>query len=286
MAWLNSTDWYKGNPNYMTFEEAATVTSEQFSGTNNTYKQAIVTFDEAQFFTSVTYLTPTAFQSCALLERITLPDTLTEIRGLSWNGGGTFFNCTSLVDIDMPDSVTTIGRRAFYNCTSLALTSLPSSLTSIEVSAFSGCTSLALTSLPSGITSIKESAFNGCLSLALTSLPSGITSISNNAFGGCKALALTSLPNGLTTIGWQAFQSCLALKDTLYEIPSSVTEIAERAFRYVEFPRLKFLSLTPPTFGTQSLYNPKGLDCQVPSASLAQYQEALQGLQYITISTY
>lgn len=286
MAWLNSTSWYKGNPNYMTFEEAAAVDSEQFSGTNNALKKAIITFDEAQYFTSVTYLTPDAFYNCKLLERITLPDTLTEIRGLTWNGYGTFCGCTSLVSVDIPDGVTTIGRRAFVRCSSLAIDYLPNTITSIGIGAFQGCSSLNLSSLPSNLTTIEQETFDGCTSLALTSLPSGITSISSNAFNGCKALALTSLPNGLTTIGVQAFQSCLALKDTLYEIPSSVTEIGDRAFRYVEFPRLKFLGLTPPTFGVQSLYNTKGIDCQVPSASLAQYQEALQGLQGITISTY
>ena len=235
MAWLNSTSWYKGNPNYITFEEAAAVTSDQFSETPNAQKRAIVTFDEAKYFTSVTYLKNYAFYNCKLLERITLQNTLTSI-----------------------------GYQTFRDCTSLALTSLPSSITSIGDIAFYGCTSLALTSLPSGITSIGDSAFYGCSSLVLTSLPSGITSIGNSTFYGC-----------------------LALKDTLYEIPSSVTKIGDSAFRNVKFPRLKFLGLTPPTFGNESIYaNPNIVDCQVPSASLAEYQEAMKGLIYITISTY
>ena len=189
MAWLNSTSWYKGNPNYITFEEAAAVTSDQFSEIPNAQKRAIVTFDEAKYFTSVTYLRNYAFYNCKLLERITLQNTLKSI-----------------------------GYQTFRDCTSLALTSLPSS-----------------------ITSISNSAFNGCL----------------------------------------------ALKDTLYEIPSSVTEIGDKAFRNVKFPRLKFLGLTPPTFGNESIYaNPNIVDCQVPSASLAEYQEAMKGLIYITISTY
>ena len=189
MAWLNSTSWYKGNPNYITFEEAAAVTSNQFSEIPNAQKRAIVTFDEAKYFTSVTYLSNYAFYNCKLLERITLQNTLTSI-----------------------------GYQTFRDCTSLALTSLPSSITSIGNSAFSGC---------------------------------------------------------------------LALKDTLYEIPSSVTEIGDKAFINVKFPRLKFLGLTPPTFGNESIYaNPNIVDCQVPSASLAEYQEAMKGLIYITISTY
>ena len=215
MAWLNSTSWYKGNPNYITFEEAAAVDSKQFSETNNAQKKAIVTFDEARFFTSVTYLAPDAFYGCKLLERITIPD-----------------------------SVTSIGNEVFRSCSSLALTSLPSGLTSIGISTFNGCTSLALTSLPSG----------------------------------------------LTSIGIYAFSGCLALKDTLYEIPSSVTEIGDRAFRYVKFSALKFLGLTPPTFGTQSIYAlPQKVDCQVPGASLAEYKEAMKVLTdegLVIISTY
>ena len=215
MAWLNSTSWYKGNPNYITFEEAAAVTSDQFSEIPNAQKRAIVTFDEAKYFTSVTYLRNYAFYNCKLLERITLQNTLTSI-----------------------------GYQAFRDCTSLALTSLPSS----------------------------------------------ITSIGNSAFYGCSSLALTSLPSSITSIGNSAFRGCLALKDTLYEIPSSVTEIGDRAFRDVKFPRLKFLGLTPPTFGNESIYaNPNIVDCQVPSASLAEYQQAmtvLTGAGLITISTY
>ena len=261
MAWLNSTSWYKGNPNYITFEEAAAVTSDQFSEIPNAQKRAIVTFDEAKYFTSVTYLMNYAFYNCKLLERITLQNTLTSI-----------------------------GYQAFRSCSSLALTSLPSSITSISDNAFSDCSSLVLTSLPSSITSISIGAFSGCSSLALTSLPSSITSIGDGAFSGCSSLALTSLPSSITSIGGNAFNNCLALKDTLYEIPSSVTEIGDKAFRNVKFPRLKFLGLTPPTFGTQSIYAlPQKVDCQVPGASLAEYKEAMKVLTdegLVIISTY
>ena len=284
MAWLNSTSWYKGNPNYITLEEAAAVDSKQFSGTNNALKKAIVTFDEARFFTSVTYLAPDAFYSCKLLERITIPDSVTSI------GNEVFRHCSSLALTSLPSGLTSIGISTFNGCTSLALTSLPNGVTSIGSYTFNGCKSLALTSLPNGVTSIGSYAFSGCTSLALTSLPNGVTSIGSYTFNGCKSLALTSLPNGVTSIGSYAFNDCLALKDTLYEIPSSVTEIGDSAFRYVKFSALKFLGLTPPTFGTQSIYAlPQKVDCQVPGASLAEYKEAMKVLTdegLVIISTY
>ena len=283
MSWLNSTDWYKGNPNYMTFEEAAAVTSDQFKGTNNAQKKAIVTFDEAKYFTSVTDLNG-AFTHCTLLESITIPDSVTRI------GGYAFEYCSSLTNITIPDNVTSIGTFAFYGCTSLALTSLPNGITSMGDYAFGGCTSLALTSLPSNLTTIEYSTFGNCKSLALTSLPSGITSIGKSAFSGCTSLTLTSLPSGITNIGEKAFLNCHALKDTLYEIPSSVMEIGEYAFGFIEFSALKFLGLNSPTFGNRSIYaTPQKVDCQVPLASLADYQDKMRTLtdaELITISTY
>ena len=72
---------------------------------------------------------------------------------------------------------TKVRNYTFYGCTSLALMSLPEGLTSIGGSAFSGCTSLALTSLPDGVTSIGGGAFANCTNLALMSLPEGLTSI-------------------------------------------------------------------------------------------------------------
>ena len=141
-----------------------------------------------------------------------------------------FQGCASLAHISLPESLTSIDGYAFENCTSLALTSLPESLRSIGSYTFKGCRSLALTSLPNGITSIDENAFQVCTSLALTSLPEGITSISNSVFKGCTSLALISLPNGIMSIGEYAFQDCTSL--ALTSLPESLRSIGEHAFEY------------------------------------------------------
>ena len=141
-----------------------------------------------------------------------------------------FQGCASLAHISLPESLTSINGYAFENCTSLALTSLPESLRSIGSYTFKGCRSLALTSLPNGITSIDENAFQVCTSLALTSLPEGITSISNSVFKGCTSLALISLPNGIMSIGEYAFQGCTSL--ALTSLPENLRSIGEHAFEY------------------------------------------------------
>ena len=54
----------------------------------------------------------------------------------------TFYGCTGLTSITIPDSVTSIDDRAFYGCTGLASITIPDSVTSIGYSAFEDCTGL------------------------------------------------------------------------------------------------------------------------------------------------
>lgn len=57
-------------------------------------------------------------------------------------GDSAFIDCSSLVSITIPNSVTCIGQNAFDSCTSLANITIPSSVTSIGDYAFEACISL------------------------------------------------------------------------------------------------------------------------------------------------
>ena len=50
--------------------------------------------------------------------------------------------CKSLVNINIPNSVTTIGEGAFASCDSLTSINIPNSVTTIEDGAFRGCENL------------------------------------------------------------------------------------------------------------------------------------------------
>jgi hypothetical protein len=50
--------------------------------------------------------------------------------------------CNSLTDVNIPNSVTTIGQGAFCECDSLTNVIIPNSVTSIGIGAFGTCTSL------------------------------------------------------------------------------------------------------------------------------------------------
>lgn len=66
--------------------------------------------------------------------------TVTEIYGEAWGFDNAFYNCTSIVSITLPETLTTIGAHAFRGCTSLESIHIPASVTSVDN--FYDCTSL------------------------------------------------------------------------------------------------------------------------------------------------
>src|SRR6266536_1147582 len=56
--------------------------------------------------------------------------------------GYSYFGCTNLTNVTIPNSVTNIGIFALSNCTRLTNATIPNSVTSIRDQAFKGCTRL------------------------------------------------------------------------------------------------------------------------------------------------
>ena len=78
---------------------------------------------------------------------------------------GAFHGCESLTEIQIPDSIMSIGHGAFANCESLTEIQIPNSVTSIDDSAFYRCESLKEIQIPNSVTSIGSMVFNGCKNL-------------------------------------------------------------------------------------------------------------------------
>ena len=145
-----------------------------------------------------------------------------------------FWNCSSLSEIVIPSSVTSIGDSAFYGCDSLSKIVISSSVTSIGDWAFYGCSSLSEIVIPSSVTGIGKDAFFRCHSLLEIVIPSSVTSIGNSAFWGCNSLSEIVIPSSVTSIGDWAFYGCSSLSEIV--IPSSVTSIGDNAFYNCKFP--------------------------------------------------
>ena len=107
----------------------------------------------------------------------------------------TFYNCTGLTSITIPDSVTSIDNSAFYNCTGLTSITIPNSVTSIGNNVFEACTGLTSITISNSVTSIGSAAFSGCTGLTSITIPDSVTSIGNNSFAGCTGLTQVYISN-------------------------------------------------------------------------------------------
>lgn len=80
-------------------------------------------------------------------------------------GIGTFQDCQSLQEVQLPEGLTTIKYNAFLRCYVLEEITIPDAVTVIEKQVFSQCTSLRRVNLGTQLESIGTNAFNQCLAL-------------------------------------------------------------------------------------------------------------------------
>lgn len=100
---------------------------------------------------------------------------------------GTFAGMEGIAAVELPDTLTDIGRRAFADCINLTEITLPGSIGVIRSSVFEGCTALRSVTVGSGISVINEDAFAGCSALATLTLPQSLFQI-YSPFEGCASL--------------------------------------------------------------------------------------------------
>ena len=141
-----------------------------------------------------------------------------------------FMNCSKLENIDfynINSSLDTIGVCAFANCTSLKNIDIPNSIKVIDKGAFIKCSDLENINIPNGITTIGDYAFADCLQLNNISLSPSLQSIGEASFLNCRSLTSINIPSGVTTIKDFTFYDCQNLTDINL---NHVTTFGERSF--------------------------------------------------------
>ena len=169
---------------------------------------------------------------------------------------GAFYDCYSLISIEIPGSITSIGKSAFYYCEGLTSIEIPDNVTNIGDETFAFCKSLTSVTIPNSVTAIGQSTFYGCSSLTSITIPNSVTTIGSNAFSYCSALTSVTIPNSVTDIGDSAF-AWTNLR--IITIPNSVTDIGDSAFAWCTY----LISVTIPnsvtTIGQNAFYSCDGL---------------------------
>ncbi len=210
-------------------------------------------------------------------------------------GPNCFAHCSSLSNIEIPNSVTTIEYFAFYGCTALATLYLPENIKSLDNLAFSGCTNLteinvsninkyykslagvlfdknvtvllhfpigkktSSYTIPNGVINIGKSAFRSCTSLEVVIIPNSVVDIGYNAFSGCVSLKTISIPDSVVSMGDGVFSGCTSLESV--EIGNGLQKMGTLVFygcdslENIVFPLGLATTLKPAAFEGSAFYN-------------------------------
>lgn len=199
-----------------------------------------------------------AFDYTRDLSSVTFPSTIQII-------GAYAFMASSLMELDLPDSATTLGEYAFYQCPALEKVTLGRGIKDISEFCFNSCETLSSVTLKGDVESIGQYAFFSCFKLEEFALPQSLKSIGNGAFKSCENLKSVNIGKNVESIGIIPWSFCKALRSinvdsenktfasiggvlfskdgkTLieypagrpgeYEVPASTEEIARSAFYY------------------------------------------------------
>ena len=159
---------------------------------------------DVSFSGKVTSLIQAMFSDCTSLKSIMLPIQCTKIGGGAFSGctslsvisntsqvttigGGAFINCSSLISFKCND-LKELKPYTFYNCTSLKEVELGNSYVEVSEYAFDGCKNLSTLDISKNATKICSYAFQNCTSLGEIIFPSSLTKVENYAFNDCQSL--------------------------------------------------------------------------------------------------
>lgn len=154
-----------------------------------------------------------------------------------------FLGCTSIIDVQIPETVTEIGQKAFKDASSVenvtfavnTETGKVKGVEKIGISAFDGCSSLQELVLPETVTEVLQGAFanEGALVKADMSRTASLKKWDKESFKGDTALAEVILPTagGITAIPDGAFAGCTTLTGENLKIPKNIVTITANAFK-------------------------------------------------------
>jgi hypothetical protein len=140
---------------------------------------------------------------------VTIPDTTNGMAITSI--GYDAFGGTSVTNVIVPNSITSMADLAFYYCTSLQSVTIGNGLTYLPFMAFNDCSNLTSVNIPTNVTDIGYEAFFRCSSLAGVTIPDSVTVIESYAFSDCSDLTNIMIPAGVIEIEDGAFEGCTSM---------------------------------------------------------------------------
>lgn len=182
-----------------------------------------VNFGEGSNLTNIGYQ---AFYQCTSLTEFIMPNTVTKLGTYNNNTDyicDTFYGCTNLKKLHFSDGLKTLEQRVCYDNTKLTDVHLPSNLLSIRDYAFYNTSSIRKIDLPNTLNRIDYAAFYNCGIDSLL-LPLKLSTLENYAFQECKNLKYIELPSYIGNYDYN-FYGCTAVQEVVSQsaTPPSIT---------------------------------------------------------------
>lgn len=152
----------------------------------------------------ITVIQGGAFKECTSLKEVVLPSTLQKIGDSVDNEDGAFSEC-AIETIQLPIGLRFIGSSTFAHCKKLGEINLPNSVRSLGENAFS-FTGLTKVDIPASVKRIESSTFYACDHLSNVSLHEGLDAIGNCAFEFCDMLHSITIPKSVSFLGVRTFR--------------------------------------------------------------------------------
>lgn len=177
--------------------------------------------------TGLTHIGAYAFYNLSALAETNVSqlDSLTSIGEYAFAG-------TSITSMDLSGTeITSVEEGTFWQCRTLANVELPTTVTAIGIGAFSatGLQSINFEALYN-LSSIDRSAFESSKITTADLSNTDLTTIADGAFHYNDSLTSVTIPPSVTTISGQSFNQCGALTSLIIPKGSSLTSIGESAF--------------------------------------------------------
>ncbi len=177
---------------------------------------------ELVFLDGITSIGSKAFRNTNTVEKITLPDTVTDIKSEA------FYGCFKVKEIVLGKGLKTIGTKAFADSNFLEKVVLHEGVTTIDGAAFAGCRQLVEVTLPTTLETIGYRAFENCERLNDVVFYDSLKSIGRAAFYNCTRLTKIVIPESVEFVDQLAFSGCINLADI--EMKAKYLEISANCF--------------------------------------------------------
>lgn len=192
----------------------------------------------------------------SLLSDLIIPNDITQIKN------NTFVNFP-ITSVLMHDDITLIGNYSFYGCTNLTTIHIPNKVTSIGDNAFTRCTSLTQIILPDSVITLGEHVFSYCENLEYVKIGNGIKIIPAYAFNNCTSLKTIVLSSSVKNILSGSMNECTSLESIYIKSDIVVTSSSSDSIPnnknlkiYVPFDLVETYNKTYPWYS----YNIIGFD--------------------------